>query len=214
MVHELDEGAHLFLRAKFGAPDAMRHMMGISVTRVSAEHVQVNLINSNGWYELTGKPGLERMPAMAKFLPIDLASAGLASLLDEVIERPARGFQSERGRRVWDSSPSGAPLTAWLRELDSSTPLQHTAHDVTPQKGSECIIEMNFAWLATVLPPADYKLAKANVLNVLRQTAEANAMDEEVMQRLDERITSSLSGHAMAPALDHEASSSRILSSP
>jgi hypothetical protein len=85
-----------------------------------------------------------------------------------------------------------------LRAVGPESMLQPTGQRMTPQKGQDCLIEVQFAWLASVLPEADYKLAKAHVLNVLTEAAEANDLDEEVLERLRQRATSSLSAHAMA----------------
>ncbi|MBW8833131.1 MAG: hypothetical protein JF606_27880 [Burkholderiales bacterium] len=54
-----------------------------------------------------------------------------------------------------------------------------------------------FAWLASVLPEADYKLAKAHVLNILTQAALYHDLDKRVVERLREHVTSGLSAHAM-----------------
>jgi hypothetical protein len=201
MLHGLDLGAHLLVRAKMGPAGGSRHMMGINVTRLSADWVQVNLINSNTWQKMVTRPEFERAPAVGKPLPLSVASAGLTSLQVDVVQCP-QAFRSDRGRGVWDAPSSGAPLAAWLRALGPATVLQPAGHRTTPQKGEDCVVEMELAWLTTVLPQAEYKLAKAHILNVLRQTAEVNKLDQDVVQRLDERITSSLSAHAMAIGRD------------
>lgn len=78
-----------------------------------------------------------------------------------------------------------------------------------PQKADDCAIEVEFAWLASVLPPADYKLAKAHVLNVLAQAAKTAGWSETELQRLQDRITTSLSGYAMSPSLEGLAAARR-----
>jgi len=78
----------------------------------------------------------------------------------------------------------------------------------TPQKAGDCGIEALFAFMASALQPADYKLAKATCLNTLVQladrpkppgTAHANPALQVARRHLQERITSSLSGHMVAP---------------
>lgn len=195
-LHALEPGGHLLLRGS-QARDGDSHALAVSVTRLTEARVQVNLFNSNGWREVAGHSGFARFPAIGKTVSLEDASAALTALSGGVIERP-EAFGSSRGRRIWRSVSGAAPLSAWLRSVDPGSPLQPTGQRMTPQKGGDCAIEVEFAWLASVLPEADYKLAKAHVLNVLMKAAVANDLDAPVLQRLRERVTSSLSAHAMA----------------
>ena len=79
----------------------------------------------------------------------------------------------------------------------------------TLQKAGDWGIEAMFAFMASALQPADYKLAKAACLNTLVQiadrleppgTPQADPDLQAARRRLQERITSSLSGSMVASA--------------
>jgi hypothetical protein len=194
MLHALSPGEHLLLRGSQRRGDDV-HVLPISLTRLDEDRVYVNLLNSNGWGAIAHRGDFFRRPGIGKVLTIDQASAALMSLSGQVIEPPALGQSAPAS---WHQSANGAPLAAWLRAVGPESVLQPTGQRMTPQKGPDCLIEANFAWLGSVLPEADYKLAKAHVLNILAEAAEANELDEGVLERLWQRATSSLSAHAMA----------------
>lgn len=196
MLHALGPGEHLLLQSTQSRGDDA-HALAISITRLDGGLVQVNLLNPNGWGGVARREDFARCPAIGKVLTIDQAHAALTSLSGHVIEPPA-AFRSPAARANWHQAENGAPLAAWLRAVGPDSVLQPTGQRMTPQKGEDCLIEVQFAWLASVLPEADYKLAKAHVLNILTEAAEANNLDEEVLERLRQRATSSLSAHAMA----------------
>lgn len=197
MLHALGPGEHLLLRGTQRRGDDA-HALAISITRLERGLVQANLFNPNGWGGVARREHFDRHPVIGKVLTIDQARAALASLSGPVIEPPAV-VRSPAALANWHQAENGAPLAAWLRAAgpDDSF-LQPTGPRMTPQKGQDCLIEVEFAWLASVLPEADYKLAKAHVLNILTEAAEANDLDEGVLERLRQRATSSLSAHAMA----------------
>ncbi|MGM9488055.1 hypothetical protein [Ideonella sp. YS5] len=195
MLQGLEVGGHLLLHVAQACDDAV-HWLAICATRISDRQVQVNLFNPNGWGALAGRNGFDRIPAIGKSLSIEEAAEALSDLNGGVIDFPA-AVRSSRAREQWHNVGGGSPLSAWLRAAGPAT-LQLAPHRMTPQKSEDCGVEVEFAWLASVLPEQDYKLAKAHGLNVLLQAAEANDLDESVTQRLRERITSSLSGHSMA----------------
>ena len=196
MLHALGPGEHLLLRGTQSRGDDA-HALAISITRLDGDQVQVNLLNPNGWGGVARREHFDRHPAIGKLLPIDQAGAALASLSGHVIEPPTV-VRSAAALANWHQVENGSPLAAWLRAVAPESVLQPTGQRMTPQKGHDCLIEVQFAWLASVLPEADYKLAKAHVLNILTQAAEANDLDEDVLERLRHRATSSLSAHAMA----------------
>ena len=196
MLHALGPGEHLLLRGTQSRGDDA-HALAISITRLDGGLVQVNLLNPNGWGGIARREDFVRYPAIGKVLTIDQAHAALTSLSGHVIEPPAV-VQSSAARANWHLAENGAPLAYWLRAVGPESVLQPTGQRMTPQKGEDCLIEVQFVWLASVLPEADYKLAKAHVLNILTEAAEANDLDEEVLERLRQRATSSLSAHAMA----------------
>ncbi|WP_423598906.1 hypothetical protein [Roseateles sp. MS654] len=172
-------------------------MLAVSATRLSGTEVKLNLFNANGWHLVAGRRGFAEAPAIAKTVSLEDTRAALMSLRDGVVEPPEE-FQSSPRSLHWHRVDGGAPLYAWLRDVDAdSSPLQPTQQRMRLQKGNDCAVELEFAWLASVLPKADYKLAKAHVLNMLLQAAIANGLHQNVQQRLRERVTSSLSAHAM-----------------
>lgn len=108
----------------------------------------------------------------------------------------------------WLQPKYGNPLLAWLTEhvapdqSASQGPNGREIHQVA-QKANDCGVESTFAFLATVLDPADYKLAKASCLAALQSVAEH--LDREgvasmhgVADRLAQRQTSALRGYAQA----------------
>ena len=196
MLHALGPGEHLLLRGTQSRGDDV-HALAISITRLDGGLVQVNLLNPNGWGGIARREHFDRHPAIGKVLTIDQAHAALTSLSGHVIEPPA-AMQSSAARASWHRVEDGSPFAAWLRAVGPDSVLQPTGQRMTPQKGEDCLIEVQFAWLASVLPEADYKLAKAHVLSILTGAAEANDLEEEVLERLRQRATSSLSAHAMA----------------
>jgi hypothetical protein len=184
MLHALTPGEHLLIRGTQSRGDDA-HALAISITRLDGGLVQVNLLNPNGWGGIARREDFEQ------------AHAALTSLSGHVIEPPAV-VQSSAALANWQQVENGAPFAHWLRAVGPDSILQPTGQRMTPQKGEDCLIEVQFAWLASVLPEADYKLAKAHVLNILTEAAEANDLDEDVLERLRQRATSSLSAHAMA----------------
>jgi hypothetical protein len=196
MLHALGPGEHLLLRGSQSQGE-VAHSLAISITRLDGDLVQVNLLNPNGWGGIARREDFDRHPAIAKVLTIDQARAALISLSGQVIEPPAV-VRSSAALANWHRPAHGAPLASWLRDVGPDSTLQPTRQRMTPQKGHDCLVEVQFAWLASVLPEADYKLAKAHVLNILTEAAEANDLDEDVLERLRQRATSSLSAHAMA----------------
>jgi hypothetical protein len=196
MLHALAPGEHLLLRGTQSRGETA-HALAISITRLDGGLVQANLLNPNGWGGVARRGHLHHHPAIGKVLPLEQAGAALASLSGQVIEPPT-AFRSSAALANWHQAANGAPFAAWLRAVGPESILQPTGQRMTPQKGADCVVELQFAWLASVLPEADYKLAKAQVLNILAEAATANDLDEVVVERLRQRVTSSLSGHAMA----------------
>lgn len=195
-LKDLAQGEHLLTRIGL-AREARGHALAISATRLSDSEVRLTLINSGGWKLGARRPGFEAEPvlAVAKTVSLNDACIALASLRDGV--EPTAEFQSSPHRHDWHQPVEGAPLYAWLDKVDPNSRLMPTEHRLKPQKGRDCAIETEFAWLATVLPKADYKLAKAHVLNTLLQTAMTTGLRHGVRERLRDRVTTSLSAHAM-----------------
>jgi hypothetical protein len=201
-LRHLDEGAHLFARVaqEFGV-DA--HALAISATRLPGSQVQLSIFNSHGWGHLSDGLGLAaglttRHPAIGKVMPLEDACRAIGFLNNRVVNFADR-TQQEDG--AWRAPGAGLPLFVWLQTFGpEGVDPEPTGPQMTPQKSADCGIEVQFAWLASVLPEADYKLAKAHVLNTLMHAPASHEVDEAALLRLRERVTSSLSGHAMATA--------------
>jgi hypothetical protein len=186
-----------------------RHSLGIALQKQADGRVRLSVINSNGW------PMQERargacMPGVFKTLSQDEAAAALQDLLSGGIPpRPAA-----MPMRDWTFCALGRPLFTWLKnagpaDAGLSTDFHGTGRPLvsSPQKTGDCVSESLFAFLATVLQPADYKLAKAACLNTLVQicdqleppgSAARNSPLQAARRRLQERITASLSGSMVA----------------
>ncbi|MBW8830670.1 MAG: hypothetical protein JF606_14790 [Burkholderiales bacterium] len=195
MLDRLKDGEHLYLNATH-AIRGDAHSMAISATRLPGDRVRVSLFNPNGWHRVARSGSHSRIPAIAKTVSLKDARAALVSLAGGVIEVPVhmRGGVSP----IWHDPAAGEPLFVWLSALNPKVQWHSTGQRMTPQKGPDCSVEVVFAWLASVLPEADYKLAKAHVLNILTQAALYHDLDKRVVERLRERVTSGLSAHAMA----------------
>jgi len=196
----LEEGEHLFLRV---AQEVGReaHALAISATRLPGGQVQLSIFNSHGWGHMsdglqlaTGLTG--RHAAVGKLMSLADASKALSFLNSHVVNFADR-TPTEDG--AWQAPGAGLPLWVWLSTFGpDEVELQPTGPQTTPQKSADCGIEVQFAWLASVLPEPDYKLAKAHVLNALTHAQDDS--DPQALQHLKERVTSSLSGYAMAAA--------------
>lgn len=195
MLDTLAEGEHVYIPVRQFEADG-GHALSISVSRMGGDEARVTIFNSNGW-ECHGE-GLESAPAISRSMSMGAASVMLEQLQDDVYFQPPNGSLISQ---QWQRSGAGAPLLTWLEEGGSArSELEVLSLRQPPQKGQDCGLEAQFAWLATVLPEADYKLVKANALNVLAEAASSTDEGEQVVQRLHERVTSSLSGHVMSPA--------------
>lgn len=187
------------------------HSLGLALQKQADGRLRLSVINSNGWPTQARARGAYT-PGVFKTLSPDEAVAAMQDLLSGgVPPRPA-----DMSMRDWNFPALGRPLLAWLKsagpaDAGISTDFRGTGRPLvsSPQKTGDCTSESLFAFLATVLPPADYKLAKATCLNTLvqicdqlepPQTAAANSPLQKARQRLQERITASLSGSMVASA--------------
>jgi len=193
---QLERGEHVLVRIALDRnapgiePDG--HRLNMTATRQSDDTVQLSVINSNGWPVVARDRGFARAPGIAKTVSIDHACEALESLHRRAFE-PTRDYRAQ-----WHRLDAGAPLYTWLRdEVEPDSRIDVTRQRARPQKQPDCAIEVEFAWLASVLHKADYKLVKAHVLNTFLQAAVANGSPPAVVQRLRNRLTSSLSARAM-----------------
>lgn len=158
------------------------------------------------------------LPALFKTVSPNQAVAALQDLLSGCL--PPR--PPDVSAQAWTHPARAHPLLAWWNRAGSvDTRISADFHGrgeplrSSRQKSNDCTSECVFAFLVTVLPPADYKLAKAACLNTLVQIADrleppdtvaADAPLQVARRRLEQRITTSLSGHMVA---DRPAAASR-----
>ncbi|GKT21134.1 hypothetical protein [Acidovorax sp. SUPP3334] len=195
ILQSLEEGGHRLWHVSQSKGEKA-HALAISATRIEGGNVRLSVFNSNGWTTSLGEGLAPYSPAAFKIMPIADAAAALETFGDESMA-PAENLPKP-WLDLWEKSAAGTPLLSWLANAGphGSAPLL-SEQSMPPQKANDCAIEVQFAWLASVLPPADYKLVKAHTLNVL---AQADGNSEKTLRRLHERITTSLSGYAVAQA--------------
>jgi hypothetical protein len=101
---------------------------------------------------------------------------------------------------------SRRPIRQWLQNIDPRKTPSTAYWDGKPltqpvQNGGSCASENLLAFLATTLPPSDYKLAKAACLNTMAQIAEKNFKDDRAMARdiarIKERAAHALAGSTL-----------------
>jgi hypothetical protein len=205
----LSPGQTWHLRVFQAGHDASGHFLGITLRKQDDGNFRVGVVNSNGWF---GHARHTAGDVPGQFKTMSPAET-VAAMQDLVAGRmPPRPLDIPEW--AWLSSAKGRPLLAWLEgagqaDLESGD-FHGTGADLQSarQKAGNCTSESLFAFLATALPPADYKLAKAACLNTLVQVADrleppgSAAPDSPLQaarQRLQQRITSGLSGHMVAP---------------
>lgn len=209
----LQPGRHSYVRVTL-VHDNAAHALALAFRKEDRGRVRLAAINPAGWPQGVagdaGDSGRDRVvPAVFRVVGVAEAATALAGLL---AGRLPPGPAPEDARN-WMGS--GAPLHAWLTGLGTASAeglradFHHAGRPLrtAPQKGNDCTIERIFAFMATALPPADYKLAKAAGLNLLVQladrleppgtTAPGSAV-EAARCYLQWRLTSSLSGSAVA----------------
>lgn len=211
----LRPGQHGYVRVTLVHGDTA-HALAIAVRKEGRRQVRLAAINPAGWPQVSpgdaGPPGHDRVvPAVFRRMDVDAAAAALAGLL----AGPLPAGPAPNGVHDWVCS--GQPLHAWLAGLGAAPAggLQADFHGTgrplltAPQKADDCTVERIFAFMASALPPADYKLAKAAGLNLLVQladrleppdTAVPDPALEAARSYLQWRLTSSLSGSAVARA--------------
>ena len=205
----LEPGQHWYIRTVLAGEEGA-HGMGVNIQKQPDGKVRVSVINSHGWGSIPHH-GNGVVPAAFKTVSMEEAVSAMGKLLSEPLPPPV-AMSDEH----WTAVDKGIPLEEWLNGMDrhESRPSARFHGPGQPlvstrQKASDCVIESMFAFMASALPPADYKIAKAACLNTLVQiadrleppgTASADPDLQAARRRLQERITTSLSGYMVAPA--------------
>ena len=201
-LSQLEVGAHVVIPWAQFSDRSAGHTMVLGLTRVSESQVRLSAVNS-ATFSLAGV-------SHHKTVSLEAAGALLARVQDGAL--PARPAYLPPD--LWLDPATGAMLEQALHEADPSTPVLSPRREesTTPQKQpADCGMESYFAWLSTVMPPADYKLAKAATLHALAELADelaqqASPPERELLDvartRLNERATTSLAGSTVAPGGD------------
>lgn len=196
-VAALAPGEHRFVNVVHVDSEQGVHEMALSMTKLADDRARLTIINSNGWSGI----GNGVSTAISKTLETGDACRALENLLaGQMPARPAGGRESK-----WRAPENGMPLLAWLTasgpaESKLETTFHATPFKSKPQKADDCAVESKLAWLATVMPPADYKLAKATFLACLKELGKTQGdLHPKAEKRLNKRITTSLSGSTVAP---------------
>ncbi len=184
------------------------HAMAIALRKEpDGRSVRLGIVNPEGWPQALKAHGSalskERvMPAVWKTVDVDSAAAAMRSLLAGWMPH----CPETQGQPV--QAAAGHPLYAWLAAVHPArtAPLPYCHGTGRPlqmrgQKGDDCALERVFAFMAAILPPVDYKLAKATCMNGLLQIADAleasgpvgdDPLWQAARRRLQQRITNSL----------------------
>jgi len=207
------------------------HSLGMGIQKQPDGNFRVSVINPNGWTitQPKGKPysvpwhnWITDRPAVFKTVTLNDADTAMQDLLSNRWPIPPR----ELPKTAWTDAALGQPLLAWLQNMGpAEARLSADFHGngrplvSARQKRGDCGIESLFAFMATALQRADYKLAKAACLATLMQIVDRlevpesrptklaraiGLLPEEPLQvtrsRLQQRLTTSLSGAMVAPA--------------
>lgn len=210
---------------------AAGHSLGLGIQKQPDGNFRVSVINPNGWpktqpkgqaYPLPWRSQTTDRPAVFKTVTLDDADTAMQALLSN--RWPIRPPELRKTTRT--EAALGRPLLAWLQNMGPagsmlSDDFRGDGRPLVsaPQKSGDCGIESLFAFMATALQPADYKLAKAACLATLMQIVDrlevpeslpaklarvVGLLPEEPLQvtrsRLQQRLTTSLGGAMVAPA--------------
>lgn len=210
----LRQGECLYVRVMLVNRESA-HATALAALKQPDGRLRLCLVNPMGWdpgnarIDAAEHPGLV-MPGVFRTASVEAAVAGLGALLSEG-PPSCPGFGGgnnplSTGRPLLDWF--AAPAAAWAA-LSADFHGTGMPFRAVPQKADDCTIECVFAFMATALPPVDYKLAKTACLNGLLHAAaqmELEAAGPEAAllraaaRRLRERMTTSLGGGAVASA--------------
>jgi hypothetical protein len=185
-------GHSAYFAVEMYLPDGGGHSLGIALSRETASTYRVGILDSAGWGRDGHQPVLSKSASGSELVP-----AFEALLTEERTRDPV-------------AAANGQLLRAWLRDCFSDTKWGRSLRSdgpllQTPQKHDDCSIENIFLYLAAVLPPSEYKLAKASCLNVLGHIAQdlkrdisGSAITNADIVKLARRSTTALRGFVTA----------------
>lgn len=212
----LRQGECLYVRVMLVNQESA-HATALAALKQPDGRLRLSLVNPVGWGSDPGGARVDAaeprglvMPGVCRTASVEAAVAKLGALLAEGPPScPGFGGGNEplsTGRPLLDWF--AAPAAAWTG-LSADFHGTGMPFRAVPQKADDCTIECVFAFMATALPPADYKLAKAACLNGLLQVAAQMELEtagpeaallRAAARRLRERMTTSLGGGAVAGA--------------
>lgn len=190
-VRNLEEGQHLFLPINYSSLQGT-HAVGLSITSLpgaTQPTLRVSLTDTE-----YPEPGIY----------VDVSRASLLRALPGLLDGTL-GFEGQFPYQDYMEVAFREPLRDWLEQIDPSQHVSSTYFgdkllEQPVQNGASCVTENPLAFLATVLEPGSYKLAKAACLDAVRQLAEARIDDptDSSIDRLQDRITHALAGSTVA----------------
>lgn len=191
-IRSLRPGEHVFFPVNYNVLGGGSHAVGLSVTRLedsARPTLRVSLTDTE-----YSEPGIYIDASPRKVLN------ALPGLLD--------GSLGQGGHLPQDDVMDvllREPLRDWLAQLDPTKEVSSAYFDGKVleqplQNGASCGSENPLAFLATVLPPSEYKLAKAACLDAVLQLAESTIDDgvsNRSRERIQDRITHALAGSTL-----------------
>lgn len=196
----LQAGQHLSIAVDQIARGEGGHAIGIAITKMATDTFRVTILNSEGWTQLPGRKNTDKAAVCKTGSQQQVAEA-----LHELLQPRSQVRPHNVSARNWELQ-NGSPVFHWLQQMAPDQPMstlidgQH-AFRQSPQKGYNCGIENEFAFMASHLPAADYKLAKAACLDTLLQIDTLQGDPGDIFtprnkERLETRTTSAMSGYA------------------
>lgn len=195
-ISTLEDGEHIYLplatRTRLGG-----HLMGLSISKnCDSSEFRVSFTNTEN-----------EIPGRYVDVSFDHLEKAIPSLLDASFIYKDKDF----GHSLANAIQSDLSFRRWLKGIDNTHRVSSAYFGGTDlkqpiQNGGSCAVENTFAFLATVLSPADYKRAKAACLNTVMQIVETAKKEDgfdaiELSKRgdrLSTRITTALSGSAVS----------------
>jgi len=192
-VRDLGEGAHLYFSiiGVLGASPGGAHAVGLSVSRVqgpATDTLRVSVTDT-----------IHRAPGVR----IDTSRRNVLQALPRLLDGTL-GYAQPRPRFDYTAATLSKALRDWLQRIDPSEAVSQAYFGDKPlvqpvQNGPSCGVENPLAFLATVLPRAEYKLAKAACLDAVLQLATARLpnVDPMLTARVQDRVSHALAASTL-----------------